>query len=483
MSAPCTGETIYVDGHAQGVNDGSSWANAFRYLQDALAAAKDIEKPVEIRVAGGVYRPDQGALQTSGDKRASFCLANGVMIRGGYGGWYGSDPNVRNLARYTSVLSGDLAGDDMPVNDPCDSLAEPRRSDNSYCVVVGSDTDATATLDGFTIAGGNYPYDWEGETLAGDSRGLGAGMFIHTGSPKLTDCTFEGNAAERGGGGLYAEAGSSPVLTGCAFRLNFASDGAGVMITTGRSSWPEFTRCAFIENHARTVGGGICCARVEETITGCIFVRNIAEQGGAAYLEETTTRVRNCVFAGNRADFECEGFCSPLGTAGAAIRWSKGSIVVTQCTFSGNSLIEGPVISGGQGGTITLANCILWDSSPELSVVDDLTKIEVRYSDVRGGWPGEGNIDLDPYFAQLAHWDFSGTPEWPHDDFWIEGDYHLKSQAGRWDPAGREWVQDEISSPCIDAGDPGAPVGDEPQPNGGRVNMGAYGGTPEASKS
>lgn len=116
-------------------------------------------------------------------------------------------------------------------------------------------------------------------------------------------------------------------------------------------------------------------------------------------------------------------------------------------------------------------------------VLDDGTKIKVTYSDVRGGWPGEGNIDLDPCFAQLAHWDLNGTPEWPRDDFWVEGDYHLKSQAGRWEPAGSRWVQDEISSPCIDAGDPGMPLGDEPLPNGGRVNMGAYGGTVEASKS
>jgi len=42
---------------------------------------------------------------------------------------------------------------------------------------------------------------------------------------------------------------------------------------------------------------------------------------------------------------------------------------------------------------------------------------------------------------------------------------------------------DDVTSPCIDAGDPNSPVGDEPEPNGGRINMGAYGGTEEASKS
>ena len=63
------------------------------------------------------------------------------------------------------------------------------------------------------------------------------------------------------------------------------------------------------------------------------------------------------------------------------------------------------------------------------------------------------------------------------------GDYHLKSQVGRWEAGSGSWVIDEVTSPCIDAGDPNSPVGDEPEPNGGRINMGAYGGTAEASKS
>jgi len=63
------------------------------------------------------------------------------------------------------------------------------------------------------------------------------------------------------------------------------------------------------------------------------------------------------------------------------------------------------------------------------------------------------------------------------------GDYHLKSQAGRWDPVSLSWVTDDVTSPCIDAGDPDSPVGDEPMPNGGIINMGAYGGTVETSKS
>ncbi|NQT21319.1 MAG: hypothetical protein HQ592_16555 [Planctomycetes bacterium] len=67
------------------------------------------------------------------------------------------------------------------------------------------------------------------------------------------------------------------------------------------------------------------------------------------------------------------------------------------------------------------------------------------------------------------------------------GDYHLKSQYGRWDPAAQAgeggWVFDNVTSPCIDAGDPASDYDNEPMPNFGRVNIGAYGNTDRASRS
>jgi hypothetical protein len=77
-----------------------------------------------------------------------------------------------------------------------------------------------------------------------------------------------------------------------------------------------------------------------------------------------------------------------------------------------------------------------------------------------------GEISEDPLFAD------------PNND-----DYHLKSQAGRYDPSTQSWAIDDVTSLCIDAGDPMTPINFEPFPNGGIVNIGAYGGTPEAGKS
>lgn len=62
-------------------------------------------------------------------------------------------------------------------------------------------------------------------------------------------------------------------------------------------------------------------------------------------------------------------------------------------------------------------------------------------------------------------------------------DYHLESQAGRRDMSSHSWIQDDVTSRCIDSGDPNNPINHEPFPNDGVVNMGAYGGTAETSKS
>jgi hypothetical protein len=124
----------------------------------------------------------------------------------------------------------------------------------------------------------------------------------------------------------------------------------------------------------------------------------------------------------------------------------------------------------GTYSNLTLTNCILWGDGPEEIYVDNGTSV-ITYSNVEGGWPGVGNIIANPFFAEFE------------DDDDVTNDYHLKSQAGRWDPISKQWVKDDKTSPCIDAGDPASPVGLEPFPNGGIINMGAYGGTAEASKS
>jgi predicted RNA-binding protein with TRAM domain len=107
-----------------------------------------------------------------------------------------------------------------------------------------------------------------------------------------------------------------------------------------------------------------------------------------------------------------------------------------------------------------ISNSIFWNNTR-----GDLFQCQARYSCLVSGG-GEGSISLAPLFADPNI-----------------GDYHLRSQRGRYWPQHNVWVLDDVASPCIDGGDPSADVSDERWPNGGRVNMGAYGGTAYASLS
>jgi alpha-tubulin suppressor-like RCC1 family protein len=95
-----------------------------------------------------------------------------------------------------------------------------------------------------------------------------------------------------------------------------------------------------------------------------------------------------------------------------------------------------------------------------------LEEIQTLYSTGLAGKSLEGAVANDPIFVDPDH-----------------SDYHLKSERGRHWPAIDMWVLDSVTSPCIDSGDPTANLSSEPMPNGGRINMGAYGGTPYASMS
>ena len=146
-SSEALAATIYVDQDATGANDGSSWVNAYNYLQDALA---DAESGDQVWVAKGVYKPDENTANPdgTGDRNATFQFKNGVGLYGGFAGGETSLDQRDNVTNVT-ILSGDLNGDDVG------DLDDPSRSENSYHVVTGSGNDETAVLDGFTITAGN----------------------------------------------------------------------------------------------------------------------------------------------------------------------------------------------------------------------------------------------------------------------------------------------------------------------------------------
>ncbi|MHC4676835.1 MAG: choice-of-anchor Q domain-containing protein, partial [Planctomycetota bacterium] len=423
---------IYVDAAATGENNGSSWEHAYKYLQDALAYAIYGD---EIRVADGIYFPDEGAGQTDDDPNSTFELVNGTTLKGGYAGYGAADPNGRDIAKYVTILSGDLDNNDVTGLDPCDLLAHPSRAENSYTVLFSPEgTDPNTVLDGFTVAGGNadgsgHPYEDGGGMVARGDPTIsnctftanaawlyGGGMWIYD-SPTLTNCTFSGNSAGDGGG-MYLEWGV-PTVTNCTFSGNFAGNGGGMYIDSGG---PTVTNCTFSENSAFR-GGGICndCGSI---VTDCIFSGNSAAYGGGMYNYRGSPILTNCTFSGNRATVDGGGM------------WNDGPSehFINNCTFSGNSANEaGGGIYDSGGGSI-LSNCILWGNTAALAggQIFNIGGSLLRYCDVEGGYPGTGNIPDDPMFVDPNGEDgIAGT---------LDDDLRLTADSN-----------------CIDAGDSNAP--------------------------
>jgi hypothetical protein len=291
--------TIYVDADAAGANDGTSWADAFNFLQDALSDAKNGD---EIRVAEGIYKPDEDTDNPTGtgDCEATFQLKKGVTIKGGYAGFGEPDPNIRDIKIYETILSGDLDGNDVAVNDPCDLLTEATRLENSYHVVTNINIDETAVLDGFTITAGNANGSPDYE------RDRGGGMFNnghdYLCNPTVAGCTFFGNSATESGGGIFnyehGDGECSPILTNCAFIRNAGgSEGGGMSIWGGHS---VVTNCTFDDNYSRYCGGGMVTAGSNPTVSNCTFSNNSTDgDGGGMWNYFSNPALTNCILWGN----------------------------------------------------------------------------------------------------------------------------------------------------------------------------------------
>lgn len=367
---------IHVDLEADGVNNGSSWANAYTALQPALETAADCCDlgGCEIWVAAGTYRPS--ARSNPDDPRtAAFQLQNCVAIYGAFprGGGDGTfdarDPASRHLK---TTLTGDSADDDGPnfVNN----------DDNCYHIVVATNVDQTAVLDGFTITGGNanaamLPHD------------AGGGMRVDDASPTIVGCTFERNHARWGGG--IENYHSDTRLIGCNFIGNSANHGGGINTLQGN---PSVIDCTIAANIAYDRGGGMFNrGQSSPELTDCRFLGNESGDrgGGILNLDQSNPTLVNCLFVENAAAFSGGGMANDVSSNPTLIN----------CTFHGNVAPNGAAIHISASSP-TLINCILWDNGLNEILVDGGTPI-VDYSCVKGGWGGigTGNNDENPQFA------------------------------------------------------------------------------------
>jgi hypothetical protein len=357
---------------------------------------------------------------------------------GGMGNFNGSTPEVRDC-----YFVGNLGGN--PYASP------PHRSGDTPDDVGGGMANFYSSP---SVIGCTFENNGTNHTEGNPECGHGGGMFSLGSNPILINCVFTANYTGHGGaddstlgedggcgGGMYNGVDTQPDLTGCVFWGNYTGNGAygefdpggdgghGAAMYNGAGSLPKLTACRFESNHTGDGGdasgwqdggrGGDGAAMYNAAgcaplITGCGFQSNVTGAGGSSEWGEdgrdgigggminryTAATVVNCVFMYNQALW------------GGAICNVDGSYaIVANCTFYDNLASQlGWSLYVDSGAWV--ANCILWHEFPATfpSIYGPAT---VTYSDVKGGYAGQGNIDVDPLFVDPINLNYRLLPGSP----------------------------------------------------------------------
>ncbi len=420
---------IYVKADANGLNDGTSWDNAYTDLQTALSVAAQGD---EIWVAAGTYKPTSGT-----DRTISFPLKDGVAL---YGGFNGTE-NLRDQRDWeinVVILSGDLSDNDNDNIHP----DEPTRADNSYHVIVitGSGTAGTAILDGFLISDGN----------ANGTSGyidLAGGIFNYTGSPSFNNIIVTKNSASDSGGGMVNYQSSHPLIYNSSFIDNYSGNSGGGI--HNYKSDPYFDNVSITNNISVFDGGGINNSESNPTIVFSNISSNLANRrGGGLNNSSSNPMLVNTKINGNSASTEGGGLynhdSTPIydnvqisgnyaGTNGGGVWTSLGGLFynIRNSTITGNFAAG---LGGGfyfANGSLDIYNSIIWknkDSNGEslASQIGDGSYSEFYTIIQNNSNTYNGNLNEDPLFI---------SPIDPNDAPTDSGNFELSS-----------------SSPAIDAG-------------------------------
>jgi len=358
-------------------------------------------------------------------------------------------------------------------------------SDSGYSVSFDFGEGSSSVVTGFTITrGGIHCYDNTSPTISKNIIRDCDGYGIHgedNAEPVISDNTISSNAGQ----GIYHCNGPitnniiSNNIGGIAFCdgditdniiINnsdkfSAGNGGALSFCKGRISGNIIA-----DNYASRKGGG--CYECTGNITGNRIIGNTSEIAGGA-LSNCRGVITNNIIAGNRSAnggglFSCYNIYNNTIVSniaeenGGALSQCPGDISNNIIAFNSAATV------GGVYGASTSSYNVFWSNEGG--------------NFGGGGTSGPGDIIAEPSIVSKGYWDDNGTPD-ESDDFWVDGDYHVTSIAGRWSPNDQSWVIDSITNPCIDAGDPDSDWTAELWPHGKRVNIGAYGGTDQARMS
>lgn len=262
------------------------------------------------------------------------------------------------------------------------------------------------------------------------SQLVGGGMFLVDSNMVIADCVIEENFAHRQGGGIYMQR-SNPLICRSSISFNNSlNNGAGIYLSLSN---PRIKDSRVISNNSDSQGGGFFAHLSNMQIYDSLLEGNRSVwHGGCGYLASSTGRLVNCIMVKNRA------------LLGGLFFLDDSAPTIQNCTITLNHADSGGGALQCHQSNPVVTNSILWNDEP-LEIYITSGNPLVTYSNIQGGYMGEGNINANPYFRDPL------------------GDFHL-----------------QMNSECIDAGRVIADLNHDfdhlPRPDNqsGMFDMGAY---------
>ncbi len=355
---------IFVKSDASGAGDGSSWADAYTELSDALSIATEGD---EVWVGEGIYLPGG----ENANRDALFFLDLNIKLYGGFTGTESSLADRGNYQDHPTILSGDVNADDIPNN------FTDNREDNCRHI-MWTDTNITneTIIDGFFFQNGHTE---GGDGSGNDRRG---GAILSYGAPIIQNCSFTQNYGYFAGA-VYPRGGFATGfrILNCDFNENEGRSGGCIYVVSLNAGLIE--NCSFTNNNA-VFGTGIYNASSIDTIRNCTFENNNAGpdgRGAGIYTSEVFCLIENCTFNDlSASDRTGAGIHSTSGDdpsevlirncsfnrceanwGGAVAAYSENTeITVEDCEFNFNTgFANGGCLTIAFAATVNLRNCMM----------------------------------------------------------------------------------------------------------------------------
>jgi len=528
---------IFVAPEGRGEMTGASWSNALGgsgtgYSVDLKAAIEGAiaegAGEVNVRFAGGDYpTPAQLALSS---------LTVPIRFCGGYAAEADGSLEMGDTATTLTSTNGAarlLAAGNLPSF----TIQGITFSNCAFANSSGAAYGGALHLSSCTTSISNCVFTGNSTKSKSNAQSCGGAIYLTGGSLAIADCEFRSNRATCNGsngferGGALCTLNASLSVSGCTFTGNNASgrdsvlSGGAINVNGGDAA---ITNCTFTQNYAQCYRGGqanggalsirsatrftmsdsvlernycATAAYVTPEIAGCYFddfnaadgvmtavvTRCVFDSRSLPSSEYKTKSdillnggrltLANCLIAGASGthstmtnSVRVQRCASELPDLKDPVSGSKSPIDVCELELVNVTIADGAgagVVRVGEDADLSLRNCIVHGNA----VAGVVNPSSISYSCVQEAQDGVGNFVADP------HW--TGAPY-----------YHLLTKraggaiTNGWFSGTFDSPKTEKDSPCLDAGAPdsaGLPL--EPKPHGPRVNLGAYGGTPWATRT